>query len=78
MLKLPGTGEYLLPGKRVATFQKKKVTRRIINGQARAKAIRGRKNAADLALPGGGWTQHDLRRTAATSMGGLGFTQRRD
>jgi len=75
MLKLPGTGEYLIPGKDGGHISAKEVTRRLTDRQTRANAIRGRKNTTDLDLPGGHWTQHDLRRTAATIMGELGFTQ---
>lgn len=75
MLKLPSTGEYLIPGKEGGHISEKEVTRRLTDRQTRAKAIRGRKNTTELDLPGGHWTQHDLRRTAATIMGELGYTQ---
>lgn len=32
------------------------------------------RNTTSLALPGGKWTAHDLRRTAASLMAGLGFS----
>ncbi len=75
MLKLSGKGEYLIPGKEGGHISEKEVTRRLTDRQTRAKAIRGRKNTTDLDLPGGHWTQHDLRRTSATIMGELGFAQ---
>lgn len=68
MLKLLGTGEYLIPRKEGGHISEKEVTRRLTDRQTRAKAIRGRKNW-------GHWTQHDLRRTAATIMDELRFTQ---
>jgi len=46
--------------------------RRVLSDrQTRAKPIKGRKNSTILDLPGGHWTQHDLRRTGATIMGEL-------
>lgn len=75
MLKLPGRGEYLVPGKDGSHISEKEVTRRLTDRQRRAKPIKGRKNTSDLDLAGGQWTQHDLRRTAATMMGELGFTR---
>jgi hypothetical protein len=46
--------------------------RRLINGKG---PLRGRSNATtSLSLPGGRWTAHDLRRTAATFMAALGVS----
>ena len=53
-------------------MSQKEVTRRLTDRQTREKQIKGRKNNSALDLPGGRWTQHDLRRTAATVMGDLG------
>ncbi|MCH1989816.1 tyrosine-type recombinase/integrase [Achromobacter xylosoxidans] len=76
MLGLPsGKGDFLIPGKDGGHISEKEVTRRLTDRQTRAKPVRGRKNSTDLDLPGGHWTQHDVRRTAATIMGELGFTQ---
>ena len=43
------------------------VTRRLTDRQTRNKPIKGRKNSTVLDLPGGHWTQHDLRRTGPRS-----------
>jgi integrase len=56
-----------------AHLSEKEVTRRLVDRQTRGSAIGRRKNTKDLDLPGGHWTQHDLRRTAATIMGELGI-----
>jgi len=56
-------------------LSEKEVTRRLTDRQTRAEPVKGRKNSTDLDLPGGHWTQHDLRRTGATIMGELGFAK---
>jgi len=51
----------------------KTITRQVDDRQ-RETAIQGRSKATgSLALPGGKWTPHDLRRTGATLMGELGI-----
>lgn len=70
--QLPTAGAYVFAGRDgTGHVSEKEVTRRLADRQTRAKPMRGRKNTTDLDLPGGRWTQHDLRRTAATIMGEL-------
>jgi integrase len=72
LCELPAQGEYLYPGRNGGHLSEKEVTRRLSDRQTR-KPVAGRKNSTDLDLPGGHWTQHDLRRTGATIMGELGI-----
>lgn len=72
--RLPGAGSYVFEGRNGGHLSEKEVTRRLTDRQPRAKPVKGRKNSTDLDLPGGRWTQHDLRRTAATIMGELGVS----
>lgn len=62
-------------GKDDTHLSEKEVTRRLTDRQTREKPLKNRKNSTDLDLPGGHWTQHDLRRTAATIMGEAGFAK---
>lgn len=71
MCELPGDGEYVFEGRDGGHVSETEVTRRLSDRQTRAKPIKGRKNSTVLDLPGGHWTQHDLRRTGATIMGEL-------
>lgn len=65
--------KYVFEGRKEGTHvSEKEVTRRLTDRQTRAKPVKGRKNATVLDLPGGHWTQHDLRRTASTIMGEAG------
>lgn len=73
--ELPKTGEYLFPGREGAHVSERELTRRLTDRQTRATPVKGRKNTTELDLPGGHWTQHDLRRTAATIMGELGIPE---
>lgn len=66
---------YMFAGREDGHLSEKEVSRRLTDRQTREKPIKGRKNTTDLDLPGGHWTQHDLRRTAATIMGELGFSK---
>ncbi|WP_179283310.1 tyrosine-type recombinase/integrase [Bordetella genomosp. 9] len=68
-------GEYVFAGRDGGHLSEKEVTRRLTDRQTRDKPVKGRKNTTDLDLAGGRWTQHDLRRTAATLMGELGFSK---
>ncbi|MNV28102.1 Prophage CP4-57 integrase [compost metagenome] len=74
MCELPGDGEYLFEGRDGGHLSETEVTRRLSDRQTRAKPVKGRKNSTILDLPGGHWTQHDLRRTGATIMGELGIS----
>lgn len=74
MSAIPGEGEYLFEGRDGGHLSKTEVTRRLTDRQTRAKPVKGRKNSTILDLPGGHWTQHDLRRTGATIMGELGIS----
>ncbi|MFJ3465381.1 tyrosine-type recombinase/integrase [Achromobacter spanius] len=71
MCEIPGDGEYVFEGRDGGHVSETEVTRRLSDRQTRAKPIKGRKNSTILDLPGGHWTQHDLRRTGATIMGEL-------
>lgn len=72
-LKLFSGPEYVFQGREAGThMSKKEVTRRLTDRQTKPKPVKGRKNSTDLDLPGGPWTQHDLRRTGSTIMGDLG------
>ncbi|QDQ87731.1 tyrosine-type recombinase/integrase [Alcaligenaceae bacterium SJ-26] len=72
--KLAGP-DYVFQGRGKAGYMsEKEVTRRLTDRQTRPGAPKGRKNSTDLDLPGGRWTQHDLRRTAATIMGEAGIS----
>ncbi|EJO30353.1 phage integrase family protein [Achromobacter marplatensis] len=71
MCELPGDGEYVFEGRDGGHLSETEVTRRLSDRQTRAKPVKGRKNSTVLDLPGGHWTQHDLRRTGATIMGEL-------
>jgi len=71
MCEIPGDGEYVFEGRDGGHVSETEVTRRLSDRQTRAKPIKGRKNSTVLNLPGGHWTQHDLRRTGATIMGEL-------
>lgn len=67
---------WLFPGrgKRAGTYiQPTAFTRELTDRQGREKPLKGRRNTRDLALPGGHWTMHDLRRTGSTMMGELGY-----
>ncbi|MFA1701058.1 tyrosine-type recombinase/integrase [Achromobacter ruhlandii] len=74
MAEMPGEGEYLFEGRDGGHLSETEVTRRLTDRQTRAKPVQGRKNSTILDLPGGHWTQHDLRRTGATIMGELGIS----
>lgn len=74
MCELPGEGEYLFEGRDGGHLSETEVTRRLTDRQTRAKPVKGRKNSTVLDLPGGHWSQHDLRRTGATIMGELGIS----
>ena len=51
----------------------KSITKQVRDRQRNKKPMSGRsKNTTALLLSGGGWTPHDLRRTAATVMGQSG------
>jgi len=73
--RLAHTGVYAFDGRHGRHLSEKEVTRRLSDRQTRGKPVVGRKNSTDLDLPGGHWTQHDLRRTGATIMGELGFAK---
>jgi site-specific recombinase XerD len=72
--QLETEGEYIFAGRDGGHLSEKEATRRFTDRQTREKPVKGRKNSTDLDLPGGRWTQHDLRRTASTIMGELGFS----
>lgn len=72
--QLETEGEYIFAGRDGGHLSEKEATRRFTDRQTRERPRKGRKNTTDLDLPGGRWTQHDLRRTASTIMGELGFT----
>lgn len=74
MCEIPGDGEYVFEGRDGGHVSETEVTRRLSDRQTRAKPVKGRKNSTILDLPGGHWTQHDLRRTGATIMGELGIS----
>lgn len=74
MCELPREGEYVFEGRGGGHLSNTEVTRRLSDRQTRAKPVQGRKNNTVLDLPGGHWTQHDLRRTGATIMGELGIS----
>lgn len=66
--------DYVFEGRAPGShLSEKEVTRRVTDRQSRA-PITGRKNTTELDLIDGRWTQHDLRRTAATIMGELGVS----
>ncbi len=60
---------YVFDGRDGGHLSQKEVTRRLTDRQTRQTPVKGRKNSTDLDLPGGHWSQHDLRRTGATIMG---------
>ncbi|WP_238912673.1 tyrosine-type recombinase/integrase [Achromobacter xylosoxidans] len=74
LFQLPSDGEYVFQGRDGGHLSETEVTRRLTDRQTRAKPVKGRKNSTILDLPGGHWTQHDLRRTGATIMGELGIS----
>ena len=74
MCEIPGDGEYVFEGRDGGHVSETEVTRRLTDRQTRNKPIKGRKNSTVLDLPGGHWTQHDLRRTGATIMGELNIS----
>ena len=74
MCEIPGDGEYVFEGRDGGHVSETEVTRRLTDRQTRNKPIKGRKNNTVLDLPGGHWTQHDLRRTGATIMGELNIS----
>lgn len=75
-LLLPaGDSPYLFVGREGGHVSERELTRRLTDRQTRTKKVKGRKNTTELDLPGGHWTQHDLRRTAATIMGELGIPE---
>ena len=67
MCEIPGDGEYVFEGRDGGHVSETEVTRRLTDRQTRNKPIKGRKNSTVLDLPGGHWTQHDLRRTGPRS-----------
>lgn len=79
LLKLRGKSAFLLPGRASedepdAPLNDKHISKSIHDRQ-REKPLKGRsKRAGALALPGGKWTPHDLRRTMATRMRDLGVS----
>lgn len=64
---------WVFDGREGGHLSEKEVTRRLSDRQTRKTLVKGRKNSTDLDLPGGRWSQHDLRRTGATIMGELGI-----
>jgi len=72
---MPDDGLYAFPGRNGGHVGNTEVTRRLSDRQTRPKPIRGRRNSSELDLPGGRWTQHDLRRTGATIMGEMGIAK---
>ncbi len=71
--RISGHSPFLFPNKANpnAAMGEKEITRRIGERQVSLHKTKGKKNRAandSLVLPGGRWTSHDLRRTAATSM----------
>jgi integrase len=79
LLKLRGTSAFMLPGRSSddepdAPINDKFISKAIHDRQ-RETPLKGRsKRAGSLALPGGKWTPHDLRRTMATRMRDLGVS----
>jgi hypothetical protein len=63
---------WVFDGRKGGHLSEKEVTRRLTDRQTRKTPVNGRKNRTDLNLPGGRWSQHDLRRTGATIMGEMG------
>jgi len=72
---MPDDGIYAFPGRAGGHVGNTEVTRRLSDRQTRPKPIKGRRNSSELDLPGGRWTQHDLRRTGATIMGEMGIAK---
>ncbi len=64
---------WVFDGRNGGHLSEKEVTRRLTDRQTRKTPVNGRKNSTDLDLPGGRWSQHDLRRTGATIMGEMGI-----
>ncbi|WP_028456035.1 tyrosine-type recombinase/integrase [Chitinilyticum litopenaei] len=65
---------WLYPNRDGSTHVCVKTLTKQIGDRQTDKPMRGRsKSTADLVLPGGKWTPHDLRRTAATTMAELGI-----
>lgn len=73
---LPLAGDrYVFVGRKDGMHvSEKEVTRRLTDRQTKDVPLKGRKNSAVLDLPGGRWTQHDLRRTGSTIMGECGIS----
>jgi integrase len=74
-------GEWVVAGRIPGNPADGKALARLVKDRQRVKGLPGRteplskrttKYARALALPGGAWTPHDLRRTAATLMQELG------
>lgn len=66
--------EWLYPNRENTGPLDSKAMTRQVHDRQRATALRNRTQASGaLILPGGAWTPHDLRRTAATLMGDLGI-----
>jgi integrase len=63
---------WLLPGRDGTAPVSPKLVSKLVNDRQRETPLKGRsKAAATLALAGGKWVPHDLRRTMATRMGDL-------
>lgn len=74
--KLTGHSEWCFPARRgPGHVCVKSVTKQVGDRQIKfknRKKLKGRRNDNSLVLPNGEWTPHDLRRTGATMMQGLG------
>ena len=71
--ELTGHSEWVLPADQSDGHSNRKLITRQISDRQRPNAKSKRTNEPTaLALPGGKWTPHDLRRTGATMMGELG------
>ena len=78
--RITGHSPFLFPAKAKPYEPRgdKEITRRITERQVSLHKTKGKKNRAandSLVLPGGSWTSHDLRRTAATAMVRLGINK---
>lgn len=74
LIKLSPSDKLLFPSEKgEGTIDRLTITKQFTDRQPREKKLKGRVNNSMLELPGGHWTSHDLRRTAATLMQGLGI-----
>lgn len=63
---------YLFPGRGNGSHANEKTLTHLVEDRQRTVPLKGRKCSAELVLPGGSWSPHDLRRTMGSLMEELG------